>query len=242
MTLLELGVAMAIIAALAAVLVSNLDGVVESIEPTATQTSLTEIRDGFIRYWRDVKHAGPIRAAVQASLSNRGALQDFVQPRVLLENPDLDRDGERFDLQPFDPATQIGWRGPYITASMLRYREGGELVEDESNPLLTPNWGEAGDPYGQAGDITVRDHFRQEHPGYPTQPGRPIIIQAVPVVVGSSLVRIDVRVISAGEDGVLQIPVEDEMGQPLTNETLVSQPAGSSFRGDDLYVAFEVRP
>lgn len=243
LTLFELGVTLAVMAVLASVVISNLGTVAVSIEPTATQASLVEIRDGFLRYWQDVKHTPRMRDAIQQSQVDPNVLLGFIQPRLLIENPDLDFDGVGDFYPAFDPVSRIGWQGPYFAnvPTLYRYTHENNSALDfnfTDDPSFLPGYATDSDPYGRPDDLAIRDQFRSSD----QRPlGRPIVVQALAVWSGAQLSHIDVRVVSAGENGELEIPRADASGNLFLNRDLES-PEHADLRGDDLYVAFSVRP
>lgn len=103
-------------------------------------------------------------------------------------------------VRDYDPAYRLGWRGPYLMNPGFRF------------PLPNANFT---DYYGQEGDPAVIDGW-----------GNPIVIQN-PGLVGPAQ---DVRVVSAGPNGILNIP-RDKSTALLTDTD----------KGDDVWLAFEVR-
>jgi prepilin-type N-terminal cleavage/methylation domain-containing protein len=94
----------------------------------------------------------------------------------------------------FDPATQTGWNGPYVLAPGATYTI-GELLDPLPPAYVPPaNW------YGESGHPAVDD-------GY----GRPIVLQYPDpdrdaVISGADLRH--ARLVSAGEDGRIDTPVD----------------------------------
>lgn len=95
-------------------------------------------------------------------------------------------------LPPYDPATRRGWRGPYLLAPGARF---GEPDLAAGLPPLLWQWPR----YGHRDDLAVLDGH-----------GRPLLLQ-VPDPDGDGVVTAEderhARLVSAGEDGVIQIPV-----------------------------------
>ena len=102
----------------------------------------------------------------------------------------------------YDPACRRGWRGPYLSNPPVRY-------------LLTPEAGFT-NLYGENGDPVLPDGW-----------GRPLVLQYAGLLPGS---RLDVRLVSAGPDGVLTLPP----GKPTALLTAADL-------GDDVWLSFEVR-
>ncbi|MEM8666806.1 MAG: type II secretion system protein [Planctomycetota bacterium] len=106
----------------------------------------------------------------------------------------------------FDPDTRIGWNGPYLVSSTGRYAVNAttKFIAD----------------YGATGDPAIVDSFT----------GSPIVFQVVAGPPASP--PYDIRVVSAGANGVLDISPTD---------TTAELEAGTKPIGDDLYVAFILR-
>lgn len=105
----------------------------------------------------------------------------------------------------FDPDTRIGWNGPYVAQFTGRYE-----IDNSSNFTSV---------YGSANDPAVLDAFT----------GRPVVIQ----VVGAAS-PYDVRVVSAGLDGELDIDP--------SNATADLEPEGGLVPvDDDIYISFVLR-
>jgi len=104
-------------------------------------------------------------------------------------------------LPDYDPAYRRGWRGPYVT------HQGGTFPMPDAN---------FSDYYGEEADPAVLDGW-----------GNPIVIQNPGWTVGGAR---DVRLVSAGPNGVLNIP----LAQATVALTETDQ-------GDDVWLAFEVR-
>lgn len=103
----------------------------------------------------------------------------------------------------YDPVYRRGWRGPYLV-----HQQNATYTIDSSLGFTNL--------YGETGDPTVLDGW-----------GRPLVIQH-PGEVTAGLE--DVRIVSAGPDGVLNIP-------PAT----LSRDLTTTDIGDDLWVTLEVR-
>ena len=105
----------------------------------------------------------------------------------------------------FDPDTRVGWNGPYLAQSTGRY-----AVDVTRNLAAT---------YGSDNDPAILDSYT----------GTPIVIQ----VVGSTS-PYEVRIVSAGVDGVLDIDPMD------ATEDLETE-GGSEPVNDDIFVSFVLR-
>ncbi len=104
-------------------------------------------------------------------------------------------------VRTYDPAYRLGWRGPYLM------NPGGRFP--------VPN-GNFTDSYGLEGDPAVLDGW-----------GKPIVIQN-PGMTGDG--SQDVRLVSAGLNGILTIP-PDKASDSLSDAE----------KGDDVWLSFEVR-
>lgn len=122
------------------------------------------------------------------------------QLRYLFVNPSTNPESVTVT---FDPTYRLGWRGPYLV--------------DRNNAIYTIN-ASAGftEQYGETGDPTVLDGW-----------GHPIVIQN-PGQLSDG--RQDVRLVSAGPDGILST-------LPTTFTDLLT----SAAVGDDILVSFQVR-
>lgn len=105
----------------------------------------------------------------------------------------------------FDPDSRVGWNGPYLASFTGRYQ-----INALTNFTAT---------YGANDDPALLDSFN----------GSPIVVQ----VVGTTA-PFDLRVVSAGPDGVLDIA-------PTDATTDLVPEGGSQSVGDDVYVSFVLR-
>jgi len=103
----------------------------------------------------------------------------------------------------YDPAYRRGWRGPYVVEL-----PGAQYTVDAAAGFSRP--------YGETGDPAVPDGW-----------GRPVVLQRPGVLLDG---RQDVRLVSAGPDGILTIP-------PSKATALLSD----TDKGDDVWLSFEVR-
>jgi len=105
----------------------------------------------------------------------------------------------------YNPAYRLGWRGPYVVAN------NGSVYTINATANFTEQYGENGDP-------AVLDGW-----------GNPIVIQNPGTWADGSQ---DVRLVSAGPNGIVNI-------DPTTpTATLLANP---NLAGDDAYIYFEVR-
>jgi hypothetical protein len=103
----------------------------------------------------------------------------------------------------FDPVYKLGWRGPYVV--------------ERSGALYTVNPASGfAEQYGETGDPTVLDGW-----------GQPIVIQNPGLLPDG---RQDVRLVSAGPDGVLDTP-----------PNVATSALTAAQMGDDIIVSFGVR-
>jgi prepilin-type N-terminal cleavage/methylation domain-containing protein len=103
----------------------------------------------------------------------------------------------------YNPAYRLGWRGPYLVAN-----SGSVYTINATTGFL--------EQYGENGDPTVLDGW-----------GNPLVIQNPGTLADGGQ---DVRLVSAGPNGVLNIP-PGKLTQDLTATDI----------GDDIFVSFEVR-
>lgn len=106
LTLIELVVVLAILAAVSGVLVPLFSGTMENANQVATKQSLVRVRDAMQRYWTDTKHVtldGVVSVATDGDRFN----MDW-----LFSNPVTGDDTNDFSIN-----SKIGWRGPYLLSS-----------------------------------------------------------------------------------------------------------------------------
>ena len=126
--------------------------------------------------------------------------QEQPQLRYLFVNPSRSPEDAAVT---FDPVYRLGWRGPY-------------LVERNEAVYTIDTAAGFSDRYGEDGDPTVLDGW-----------GHPIVMQN-PGQLSDG--RQDVRLVSAGPDGILNTPPAT-LTDSLTSTTI----------GDDLLISFQVR-
>lgn len=139
-----------------------------------------------------------------ATTANGALLQRF-QMRWLFFNPFVEN-GEN-NTPSFDARSARGWNGPYIVEKTGRYK-----VDAVRN--FTTAYG-SGDGESPSSDPTILDGWQ-----------RPIVIQ----VVDTSVRVLDVRIVSAGPDGVIDTPAD-------TASNLLTE----AITKDDIYDAFTLR-
>jgi len=103
----------------------------------------------------------------------------------------------------YDPVYRRGWRGPYLI-----WRNGSFYTINAASNFT--------EQYGENGDPTVLDGW-----------GNPIVLQNPGVAADGSQ---DVRLVSAGPDGVLNTP-----------PNVLTANLTAALTGDDAYVSFELR-
>ena len=216
---MELLVVIVIIAALAAMVVSQVDSSRENAELTVARADLQAVSEAIFGsaagsgYLQDMKHVPGFRS---------------VNFRV----HDLFSASSYSSVSSFDPLASRGWRGPYLR------KPSGVANTDLSLKGLFPTSGDrrfTGDAtflergfyadatssdYGLAGDFTVADPW-----------GNPVVIQVPPAVAFGSATNDSrrfqhVRLVSAGPDGVLASP-RDRLAGKLAD-------GSAPVRGDDL--------
>jgi type II secretory pathway pseudopilin PulG len=126
-TLVELVVVLSILVAMAGILTPLLSGTVDRANQTVTIRSLTVVRDALQEYWNDTKFIE------LDGITTVGTEADRFSVIWLFRNPVTD--DRAFD---FDTATQIGWRGPYLSTSTGDHVAlGNPALIDAWNQLLT---------------------------------------------------------------------------------------------------------
>jgi len=200
LTLLELLIVLAILAAVSTLVLPSVGQRLGEGRETLTSASLARLRD------------------VVADVYCQDARREFTWPNWIpwpninvsptrLSAPQLrylfvNPDTETATVT-FDPVYKIGWRGPYVA------EHGNQRYTVDMTANFTRQYGESGDP-------TVWDAW-----------GRPIVIQSPGLLADG---RRDVRLVSAGPNGVLDTPPD------------VATPALTAAQtGDDLIEAFGVR-
>lgn len=200
-SLLELVVVLAILVALGGVAIRMATPAKEDAHRQATIASLQVVRDAVMQSWSDTKYVSFDGVATAATEADR------FHVRWLFINP-ID---ETVDPTPTYPNTRVGWNGPYLIAPTGNY-----TVNLPAN--FTTEYGLTSDPaildaYGSA---TVTEFAA----------GHPIVVQDV----DPTLALRDIRIVSAGPNGVIDIP------PGVFTDALMPEDVG-----DDLYVAISLR-
>jgi type II secretory pathway pseudopilin PulG len=178
LTLVELVVVLCILVALSGLVLPICSGNLTTAAETATRSSLTQIRDAMMDYWRDTKAVTLDGVSSYAIESQRFDLE------WLFSNPVTNDTTNQFD-----PNSRMGWDGPYIAGTTA------DVVQ----------WG----------GMTLLDGWNHQ-----------IVVQ----YVNPSDELKDVRVVSAGPNGVIDIPA-----------AIATSALTSGNVGDDIYVAIALR-
>jgi len=125
LTLMELVVVLAVLAAVSGLLAPLFTGTIQHANEVATTRSLIQIRDALGDYWNDTKHVALDGITTVATEANRLNI-DWLFKNPVTGDATVD----------FFPATQIGWRGPYLIGST------GDLSVSGS-PYMIDAWNQA---------------------------------------------------------------------------------------------------
>ena len=217
-TLLEMLVVVVILAAVATLVVANVDHTTDNAEAVTARATLQTVRDALTGsaagpgYLADMKHVPGFRSV-------------DVRPHHLLIQ----------GTQPtFDPAANRGWRGPYLrnaagVANTNTVRNGAFPAGDERRFAGDATFLARGffidavtSSYGVTGDLAAADPW-----------GNPIVVQVPPASAfggssGDAKCFRYARLVSAGADGALATP-SDRLAGRLADGTAAA-------RGDDLVV------
>lgn len=217
-TLLEMLVVVVILAAVAALVVANVDGTRDDAEATVARAAMQTLREALTGsasgpgYLADMKHVPGFRS-------------------VNVRTHDLLMQGTQPD---FEPAANRGWRGPYLrnaagVANTNTARNGAFPAGDErrfpgdATFLARGFFSDAvTSSYGATGDRAAADPW-----------GNPIVVQVPPASAfggssGDAKRFRYARLVSAGADGALATP-SDRLAGRLADGTAAA-------RGDDLVV------
>lgn len=224
-TLIELLVVIIVIAALAALVVSKMDGAAERAEDIAIRSQMRVVAEGFVG-----SAEGPGFLADMKYLPGfQSEKLEHIQTGDLLSNA-------RYPNSDFNPAVQRGWRGPYLrftsgVQNTERVRNGAfpasdeRRTEDDRTFLERAFYSNATtSPYGVEGNPAIADSW-----------GNPIVVQVPPPSAFSNSTGIAkrfryARLVSAGADGELQTPLNHRLAglEPLPNGKV-----DTTLRGDD---------
>ena len=182
LTLTELVVVLVVLIALAGLVIPKLGSTTDTARRTVATSSATEIRNGIMQFWSDCKYAYPTNPVEDQR----------IQISHLLEIPG--------SFASYDPDVGLGWNGPYLEA------DGKTYTVDTAAGFTTV--------YGSAAQLALRDTFiNQDFDGDGVEDsGSPFVIQE-PTLLAleamSSTYAIgelrEVRVVSAGPNGILEI-------------------------------------
>lgn len=173
-TIIELIVALCVVAALAGLSLPILSSTYSVAATSTTQSTLREVSRATSLYWSDCKFLKLDGISTVATETTR------FEVRWLFRNPQNDTSNSTFNIN-----STIGWNGPYIMSAT-------------GSPL-------------QFGDVAIIDAW-----------SRAITMQDVNLALSPR----DVRIVSGGPNGVIEIPAN------VATSSLVA-----SSIGDDLYVA-----
>ncbi len=214
LTLLELGVVLAILGALASVAVLSSGALLGQSRGDVTRQSLAQLRDAIAQtYWQDAGGNLPQRnVSVTPVPPGRMTTPQlrylFINP--LTENTLTTADPGSTDATvTYNPAYRLGWRGPYLVPN------NGAVYT--FNPATAAATGFL-EQYGESGDPAVMDGW-----------GNPIVIQNPGPAPDGAL---DVRLVSAGPNGIVNIDPTVSTAALLANPSLT---------GDDVWISFELR-
>jgi type II secretory pathway pseudopilin PulG len=210
LTLLELGVVLAILGALAGMVVLSSGALLGGSRGDVTRQSLAQLRDVIAQsYWPDAGGNLPERNVNVAPVPP--ARMTTPQLRYLFINPLTENTlttadpGSTDTTVTYNPAYRLGWRGPYVVpnnAAVYTINTAGGFLEQ----------------YGENGDPAVMDGW-----------GDPIVIQNPGLTSDGGQ---DVRLVSAGPNGIVNID------PTISTAALLANP---SLAGDDIWISFEVR-
>lgn len=216
-TLMELIVVIVILAAISAVVVSQVDGTRDDAERITAQATLQSVQEALMG-----SPAGPGYLADMKFVPGFVAVD--VRPRDLLSPSRYPQFGS------FDPVARRGWRGPYLrntrgVANTNTARNGTFPASDEQRFMNDRTFLErnfftdaATSPYGETGQLTVADPW-----------GNPIVLQFPADTELTDAQRFHyARLVSAGADGEIQTPRDLLAGMEINGP--------EHRRGDDFVV------
>lgn len=206
-SLVEMVVVIVIVATLAMLVTNNLGSAGDDASEATTRSSMTTLRSAALGFL-----TGTRRSPVQMT-------ELFIRP---VDDPDNPFDDD-LALALFDPATALGWNGPYIATSTGSYTIDDDL-NDPENPKFRAVYGDNDDP-------ACLDGW-----------GKPIVVQ-IPNISELTLSASEsdqkhVRLVSAGPDGQIQTPLYDVEVDPAT--TLGAKFPTKDQCGDDLVLYLRV--
>lgn len=216
-TLMEMLVVVVILAAVAALVVSNVDRTRDDAELTVARATMQTMREALVGspagpgYLSDMKHVPGFQILAVRT-------HDLLSPTS-------------YPLHArFDPVANRGWRGPYLqnaqgvpnanVARGGRFPAPGEARVEGEATFAERGFFPAASIYGQVDDLTAADPW-----------GSPIVLQVPPLAAftypsnAAKQFRY-ARLVSAGPDGVLTVPA-DRLASRLMDGT-------AALRGDDV--------
>jgi prepilin-type N-terminal cleavage/methylation domain-containing protein len=215
-TLIEMTVVIVVIAALAAMVVGQVDGTLDDAEHLAARATLQTVAD-----------------ACTGSSAGHGYLADMrYAPGFQSQSLRLHDLLERGNQSPFDPVARRGWHGPYLrpgagVRNLNAARNGAFPAANERRSMDDASFLQRGfyldaatSRYGEPGDLTVGDPW-----------GNPIVIQVPDAAAFTQPTQAEhrlrfARLVSAGPDGVLTTPLDRLAG--------LAPDGTKPLRGDDL--------
>ena len=211
LTLVELVVVLTIMVALGGLVIPRLTSTGDTARDVVSVASTVEIRDAVMQFWSDCKYAYPAMPVEDQR----------IQLGHLLTMPSIGA------FAAFDPNVRLGWNGPYLQT------DGKTYLIDSANGFSSI--------YGDATQLAIRDTFiNQDYDNDGNaESGSPFVIQEptlLALAAASATYSLgdprEVRVVSAGPNGILEID-ESRFASELE--------ATPSLKGDDLYVSFTLR-
>lgn len=191
---------LAVLAMVAGLVLPMVGGVVDSASTAVTNAHLAQVRTAVDRYAADMSLTvvGPLPGAAPTEVA-AGRRLAYPQLRYVYVNPlrEPATNATELTLLTFDPTTQVGWRGPYLSGGQSRFSAANDRTGDARLTAAERGFFPVGQAlYGQPGDPTILDGW-----------GQPIVLQA-PNDDPATAVRedrVELRAVSAGPDGVLDI-------------------------------------
>ncbi len=179
LTLMELVVVLAVIAALGSIVVANLSQSLAGSREVVVRSTLGELRTAVLDHYRHDMYETLPRPVDPSRLDHPQLAYLFVNPEL---NPSTNSPAA-LQTWTFDPVSRRGWRGPYVRDAGV-----GRYVVNELTGF-TRRYGEAGDPM-------------------PLDPwGGPVVLQEPqPTGVPPAEAARYARLVSAGPNGVLDTP------------------------------------
>lgn len=168
LTLLELVMVVSILAILTALIVPGMNDQQEETRKTVARATMQELRDVIANRYMQDKGVIPqpeandaTRLSVTGQISSTSNAVMRPQLHFLFVNPaaySSTASTQYAALSDYDPATRIGWNGPYVMSKTTVYPNPINQ-RFTGNSTLTGTWADYGFSamYGQPGDYTVND-------------------------------------------------------------------------------------